>query len=462
MVSSFFPESAAAPAFAARRAAEARPGAHPETDAFAAPTVGAHARSGARPLPPDEALAQWQALREQPGPEGPRAVYVHLPFCVHRCVFCPFYRYASTPDAIAAYLRHLQREIAQAAATPLYTARPIDAVYLGGGTPSDLTGEQLAALLRALRTRLPLAPDCEITVEGRAASFTHEKLQAVAAEGANRISLGVQTFDGAARRRLGRILDRDALLARLRELSGDPRVTLCVDLIYGLPGQGLEAWRKELATLLDESTAHAWDAYRLKTFPQSPLVRLVEAGKLQSLPARSEILPYVSILHETMRTTASRRLSIYHWSRDDRERSRYNFLAKTAPVLLPLGAGAGGHVGAWQIMQHGAIEAYAAAIDRGEPPLGGIAAGSDRWLAGRAVAAGAEHCGWSLPTLEHAAGRVGLAEFLEPLLVQWEQSGLVTHTGRGHYALTPAGEFWNVEMQQRLISVIEASNPHSA
>lgn len=454
MISSRSREEGNAIDYRLRKAAEAQRSDRPERDAFATSFGAAHARSSGSALSPPEAAARWRALCDTAGPVGPRALYVHLPFCVHRCVFCPFYRYASAEETIAAYLKTLHTELAWAARSRLYTGRPIDAVYFGGGTPSDLSAEQLAGLLRALRSALPLAADCEITVEGRAASFTREKLEAWASEGTNRISLGVQTFDGPARRRLGRILGREALLDRLRELADHPGITLCVDLIYGLPGQGPAAWREELRTLLDESAAHAWDAYRLKAFPQSPLLRLIGAGRLEPLPERLEVAQDLAALHGAMRRPDVRRLSIYHWSRDARERSRYNFLAKTAPVLLPLGAGAGGHVGEWQVMQHGGLEAHAAAVAAGESPIAALSATEAPWRACREVAAGAERGAWSLAELEAAAGRRGLGDFLAPLFAQWRDCGLVTAAGDGAYALTLAGELWNVELQQRLLAVI--------
>src|SRR5690606_11158364 len=95
-------------------------------------------------------------------------------------------------------------EIEHEAAAPVIAGQPVEAVYLGGGTPSALTAEELSRLLRTVRRCLPLAPDCEITVEGRIIHFDPDKVDACLDAGANRFSIGVQSFDTAVRRRQGR------------------------------------------------------------------------------------------------------------------------------------------------------------------------------------------------------------------------------------------------------------------
>ena len=175
----------------------ARIGADPLRDAFAARRAVMPFRGGT-PVTEDETSAQWDRLLDDEGCEGVaagRAAYLHVPFCVNHCLFCNFYRNAYTADQAARYADMLVAEIEREAARPAIRARAIEAVYLGGGTPSALSAADLSRILTTVRRRLPLAPDCEITIEGRIIHFDPEKIDACLEAGANRISIGVQSFD---------------------------------------------------------------------------------------------------------------------------------------------------------------------------------------------------------------------------------------------------------------------------
>ena len=136
----------------------------------------------------------------------PRAAYLHIPFCLRRCFYCDFAVVAlgdkadgSRSQGIARYVELLLEEIAGSAAGP-----PLSSVYLGGGTPSLLTAEQVALLLEALRRRFGIAPGAEITLEMDPATFDQARLQAVLRRGVNRVSLGGQSFDDTVLQALGR------------------------------------------------------------------------------------------------------------------------------------------------------------------------------------------------------------------------------------------------------------------
>src|SRR5690606_5646059 len=123
--------------------------------------------------------------------------------------------------------------------------------YVGGGTPSALSARDLARLLETARQRLPLAADCEITVEGRIIHFDGEKIDACIEAGANRISIGVQSFDTAVRRRQGRRTGKEEAIRFLADIRDRNRVALVVDLLFGLPGQTEDVWREDLRIAAD-------------------------------------------------------------------------------------------------------------------------------------------------------------------------------------------------------------------
>lgn len=424
----------------------------PWTAPFAGVTA-AHARAGGAPVAP----GMWTRLLAEPGPEGPRALYLHVPFCRKRCLFCPFYRFGESGGAEERYAGLLAREIEAASRTVLYGARPFDAVYFGGGTPSGLPTGTLASLLRLIRRRLPLAADCEVTVEGRASDFTAGKVAACADAGASRISMGIQCFDTERRRALGRIQSREELLAGLRALADASRVTVILDLIYGLPGESEEDWSAELDTLLNETGVDGWDCYKLKTFPGSPLAQRISSGKLAAPASPEGMAARFRHLLERMDKAGTKRLSVWHWRRSERERSRYNRLAKSGAVVLPLGCGAGGKAGAFDLMHHAGLDAYAHAIEAGEAPVKHLTETRGPGRAHALVGAGAEAMHWSSAEIGAAAGaRAG--EAVEEVLAGWERAGLVERDGEGGgYALLPEGQFWNVELQQRLSAVVSAA-----
>ncbi len=150
-----------------------------------------------------------------------RAVaYIHVPYCQNHCLFCGFFQNVWRPGASAAYVDDVVGELARLADTPLVASAPISAVYLGGGTPSALDTGDLVRLVEALYRFLPLAPDCEITVEGRAYGFGVHKAAAALDAGATRISIGVQSFDTKIRKSLGRKLSGEEVRGVSRRSGG--------------------------------------------------------------------------------------------------------------------------------------------------------------------------------------------------------------------------------------------------
>ncbi|MGL4680440.1 MAG: radical SAM protein, partial [Plesiomonas shigelloides] len=149
----------------------------------------AHAGGSGRPLPPPAAQGQLQQLLMQDTPAiRPRCLYIHIPFCRVRCTFCSFFQYAASPALVAEYFAALSEELKRKAAMPWTQAAPFSAVYIGGGTPTDLTAEQIFALGQLIKAHFPLTDDCEITLEGRLNRFSDEKYHAAVDGGVNRFS----------------------------------------------------------------------------------------------------------------------------------------------------------------------------------------------------------------------------------------------------------------------------------
>jgi len=196
----------------------------------------------------------------------PLSLYVHLPWCIRKCPYCdfnsheargepPFERYV---DALVADLE---------SALPLVWGRRGYTVFIGGGTPSLFPSASIARLLDAVRARLPLDADAEITLEANPGTFEREKFRALRDAGVTRLSVGVQSFDPAALQALGRVHDaHEARAAVEGALATFERVN--VDLMYALPGQTPEQALHDVSTALDLGARHV-SAYQLTLEPNT-------------------------------------------------------------------------------------------------------------------------------------------------------------------------------------------------
>ena len=179
--------------------------------------------------------------------DSTRAVYIHVPFCARRCGYCDFSIAVEKDHLIGRYLSALEREIAAALAEPLN----VETVFIGGGTPTQLSTEQLAQLLQILKRWFHYDDNCEITIEANPAGLTAEKIATLCAAGVNRISLGLQSFDDNVLELLGRDHRRAEILNVLQAVKAAvPNFSL--DLIFGVPGQCVASWRQTL----DEAIAY--------------------------------------------------------------------------------------------------------------------------------------------------------------------------------------------------------------
>jgi len=423
--------------------------ADPLADAFP-PRHGAHAATGARPVPAGEVAARWRALAATPR-TGRSVAYVHVPFCANHCLFCGFYQNPWRPEAGAPYVDRLIDQLAAGGGTAMQRGHPLRAVYLGGGTPTALAADDLARLIRALHRHLPLAPDCEITVEGRAFDFGPDKAAATFDAGATRISLGVQSFDDRLRRLMGRKVAGAEVRRFLAGLVAMDRGAVVIDLIYGLPGQTPALWQADLETATGLGLDGV-DLYALKLIPGTPLLTALEKGKRQAVPA-SALGGFYAQGAAHMARAGWEAISCTHWRRGTRERNAYNLEVKTGAACLAFGAGAGGsHAGhSWRTQPD--LRAWEAEVAEGRPAVAGLMQAPPLQPLIDAIRAGMELGRLDLPAADAACAALtgtGFASLAEPLTRQWTAAGLMAPDGP-RMALTLPGRFWQVAMTQRLI-----------
>ncbi len=184
----------------------------------------------------------------------PMSLYVHLPWCLKKCPYCDFNSHQHEgviPQA--RYLDALRCDLE--AALPFIWGRRIHSVFIGGGTPSLFSPQGIDQLLTDIRARLPLEPGCEITLEANPGTFERDRFRAYRAAGITRLSIGVQSFDDAKLRALGRVHDAAQARAAVEEASA-AFDTFNLDLMYALPGQTLAELQADLQQALDLEPPH--------------------------------------------------------------------------------------------------------------------------------------------------------------------------------------------------------------
>jgi putative oxygen-independent coproporphyrinogen III oxidase len=185
----------------------------------------------------------------------PLSLYVHMPWCVRKCPYCDFNSHAA-PESLPAgdYIKALVADLEQD--VPLVWGRPVHSIYFGGGTPSLFSADQIAGFLSAVRARLDLRPDVEITLEANPGTIEHDSFTAYAKAGINRVSLGAQSFDDDVLKRIGRIHGRDDIEQSLRSLKSAGITNFNMDLMYALPGQSLVQSRGDVELAINANPAH--------------------------------------------------------------------------------------------------------------------------------------------------------------------------------------------------------------
>ncbi len=212
------------------------------------------------------------------------SLYVHIPFCERKCLYCDFYSVVNT-GLMEDFLAAMQGEISLRAD---YADRAVfETVFFGGGTPSLLAPRQLDAILSSLRATFVITADAEVTLEANPGTVTGETLRAFRSAGINRLSIGIQSFHDHELQFLGRIHDGTEALRCYGCARAAGFDNISMDLIYSIPGQSLDRWEDTLRTTLALGPQHI-AAYSLTVEDETPLARMVEAGVLRTTPARVE------------------------------------------------------------------------------------------------------------------------------------------------------------------------------
>jgi oxygen-independent coproporphyrinogen-3 oxidase len=321
-------------------------------------------------------------------------VYVHVPFCAHRCDYCDFATWTDRAHLIDAYVDACVRDLHRHAAEGVDAATT---VFFGGGTPSLLPAGQLARILGAIDR----SPDAEVTVECNPDSVDATKLATYVAAGVNRVSFGVQSLVPHVLQALGRTHDPDNVrraIAMARE-AGIERIN--VDLIYGAAEESADDWRRTVEGALELDVEHI-SAYALTVEPATALGRMVAAGTRRAPDDDRQADAYVTA-DDAFNAAGYKWYEISNWARPG-EACRHNLLYWRGGDYLGIGCAAHGYTGGRRWWNVRTPDRYIEAIADNRSPEAGSEILDDkgraeesfalalRTRAGARVGADAAHC----------------------------------------------------------------------
>jgi putative oxygen-independent coproporphyrinogen III oxidase len=308
----------------------------------------------------------WLASPVESGAAAGFGLYVHVPFCSHRCGYCDFAtvavgeRPADAPFEryVEALVVDLARQVARLAPLPAVTS-----VFVGGGTPSLLPADLVERLLGAIRRECDVVDGAEFTVEANPESADPAFLEALVAGGAERVSIGAQSWTPSVLATLERghdaaAVERAVVAARR---AGLPRVS--VDLIHGTPGERESDWVATLDAVAGLGIDHV-SAYALGIHPGTPFGRAVAAGTMAP-PDDDDLRVRFELARERLGAAGFEHYELSNWARGTAARSRHNVLYWRHGDYLGVGVGAHAHLDGHRWWTTRAIERYLSAVESG-------------------------------------------------------------------------------------------------
>jgi oxygen-independent coproporphyrinogen-3 oxidase len=317
-------------------------------------TKDASPRSVPLSLVGDRPTTAIELVRRVPeGESAVRGLYVHVPFCFHKCHYCDFYSFVDREDRQPEYVDRLLREADAAVACGVFR-RPLETTFVGGGTPTLLRPELLRRLLNGITERIPLraaAGEFEWTVEANPETVTEAVARVLVESGVNRVSLGAQSFDPRHLKTLERWHD-PASVARavaLLRAVGIRRINL--DLIFGIPGSTLDEWKSDLEQALALGPEHL-SCYGLTYEPNTAMTKRLELRQFEPCDEDLEAAMYEWTLDRTF-AAGFEQYEISNFARPG-EACRHNLLYWRNADWWALGPSASAHVQGirWKNLPH--------------------------------------------------------------------------------------------------------------
>lgn len=290
----------------------------------------------------------------------PSSAYFHVPFCLHRCGYCDFTLVAQKDHLIDAYLAAMEQQLSEVG-----TGIELKTLFLGGGTPTHLSIDQMQRLFEALFSHFHLAEDYELSIEANPLNLTNEKINYLKEIGVNRVSLGVQSFDAKVLSFLERDHEPQQIVEIVQALQSQIE-NVSLDLIFAVPGQSLECWKHSLTSAVQLNIPHI-STYGLTIEKGTPFWSQQKAGTL--------VLPdedLSGLMYEwSLKYLDSQGLKHYEISNFARAgyECRHNEVYWTGLPYFGFGPGAASYLNGIRRQNHRSVVTWIKRINAGDSPI---------------------------------------------------------------------------------------------
>lgn len=289
----------------------------------------------------------------------PLALYIHIPFCRSKCIYCDFASWAGKESRVEEYLRALRQELfGWRSALQDYE---VSTLFLGGGTPSILTGEQIRSILEDVKSVLPIRADAEITMEANPGAVSTHQLRICRQAGVNRISFGAQSMNDGLLKRLGRIHTAQEIGEAMAMARAAGLDNISLDLMYALPSQTLSLWLDTLSQAIALKPDHI-STYSLIVEEGTELYRRLRRGEID-VPDDDEAIEMQRAATDVLARAGYHRYEISNYAQPGRE-CRHNIVYWQRGEYLGLGCAAHSFFGGERFENPRSLDRYLAGIRR--------------------------------------------------------------------------------------------------
>ena len=290
----------------------------------------------------------------------PTSAYVHIPFCTQICYYCDFSKVFIKNQPVDDYLQALIREFRS------YDIKSLRTLYIGGGTPTSITAQQLDYLLTELTRDLDLSQLEEFTIEANPGDLTVEKIAVLQKSAVNRVSLGVQTFNDRHLKQIGRSHNEAQIYSTIDALKAAGFHNISIDLIYALPGQTMEDVKENVAKALALDIPHL-SLYSLILEHHTVFMNRMRRGKL-NLPTEDLEAEMFEYIIDQLEQNGFEHYEISNFTKPGFE-SRHNLMYWDNVEYYGVGAGASGYLDGVRYRNRGPIQPYLKGVNEGNARL---------------------------------------------------------------------------------------------
>lgn len=299
-------------------------------------------------------------------------IYIHIPFCVKKCKYCDFNSFRMDNKSKEIYLKDLKKEIEMYSNE--YKDRKIDTVFLGGGTPSILTGKEIEELMGKIKNSFNISEDAEITMECNPGTIDSEKLKIIKSSGINRLSIGLQAVQNNHLKYIGRIHTYEEFEKNFKEARNLGFNNINVDLMFDLPNQTEEDWKESLERIVNLNPEHI-SAYSLILEEGTELFEMYNREEFDLMDENKDMEMYEYTIRYLEKNYYNQ-YEISNYAKEGKE-CKHNIIYWQCNNYIGLGAGAAGYLGEKRYTNEMKLSNYHDKICCGKKPIMNIEKLSD-------------------------------------------------------------------------------------